>query len=282
MHTSVWWRKDGQVGPVWRGVAEVSGSFMFRLTRAIRYVCEENLELCSETERKTMVVDMDPLWTRTETGFDAPHSFKYRFGEDLDDDGITERCMTRIQDEFNSLYLLAREPNPSEALASKLSIQKLFNFLQIVDSAFDANPIQETIKEMRKAHPRRELRRRLESGVSELLRGKGENAMEIYRTVLGEDSRYAEAWNKLATCQYMYGRFKESFESTKKALELDPEHLQAIIGLGLIHFEQDEYKEAVKCFRQAVSLDPWSPIGSKLSMTLDLLDRIILFEEIQD
>lgn len=229
-----------------------------------------------------MNVDMDPLWKRTETGYEAPHAFKYRFGEDIDDGGITERCMTRIQDEFNSLYLLARDSNPSEPLAARLSMQRLLDFLKVVDSAFDANPVQETIKEMRKAHPRRDLRWRLESGVSTLLSGRGETAMDIYKTVLGEDGRFAEAWNKLATVQFMYGRTEESLESTKKALEFDPNHVQAIIGLGLIHFENEEYQEAVKCFRQAMSIDPWSPIGSKLSMTLDLLDKIIIREEILD
>ena len=106
--------------------------------------------------------------------------------------------------------------------------------------------------------------------------------MDIYRIVLAEDSRYTEAWNKLATCQYMYGNHEDSLESTKKVLELDPNHLQGIVGLGLIHFENEEYVEAVKCFRQAISLDPWSLIGAKLSMTLDLLDRVIVREEISD
>ena len=135
---------------------------------------------------------------------------------------------------------------------------------------------------MRKAHPRRDMRWRLESGVSELLSGQGENAMEIYRLVLAEDGRYAEAWNKLATTQYMYGQPEESLQSTKKVLEMDPTHLQAIIGLGLIHFEKEEYQEAAKCFREAIAIDPWVPIGSKLSMTLDLLDRIVVREEILD
>ena len=71
-------------------------------------------------------------------------------------------------------------------------------------------------------------------------------------------------------------------ESTKKVLELDPNHLQAIIGLGLIHFENEDYQEAVKQFRQALAIDPWSPIGAKLSMALDLLDKIIFREEILD
>ena len=250
--------------------------------RPARYVCEENLEVCPQGERESMSVDLDPVWVKTEKGYKAPQAIQYRFGEDLDDDGVTERCMTRMQDEFNSLYLLARQSSPTDTLAAKLSMETLFDFLSIADNAQDANAAQETIKEMRKAHVRRDLRWRLESGVSELLSGQGENAIEIYRIVLAEDPRYAEAWNKLATCQYMYGRVEESLESTQKVLEIDPTHLQAIIGLGLIHFENEEYQEAVKCFRKAIALDPWSPIGAKLSMTLDLLDKIIIREEILD
>jgi len=250
--------------------------------RSTRYVCEDNLELCPKADRN-ISIDMEPVWTRTEDGdYKPPDEIKYRFGEDMEDDGITERCMTRIQDEYNSLYLLGRESTVRDPLASKLSLQKLIDFLQVVDTASDANPVQETIKEMRKAHVRRDLRWRLETGVSELLSGRGENAMEIYKMVVREDPTYAEAWNKLATCQYMYGKHEESMESTRKVLELDPNHLQAIIGLGLIHFENEEYQQAVKQFRRALEIDPWSPIGAKLSMTLDLLDKILIREEILD
>ena len=89
--------------------------------------------------------------------------------------------------------------------------------------------VQDTLKEMRKAHTRRDIRGHLERGVSELLSGRGDHAMAIYNLILGEDAKYAEAWNRLATCQYMYGRSEESLESTKKTLELDPNH---VVSLG--------------------------------------------------
>lgn len=249
--------------------------------RPARYVCEDNLELCPESER-TIKVDMEPVWAKTETGYEAPQAIKYRYGDELDDDGITERCMRRMQDEFNSLHLLGRNPSPSESMANSLSIDKLSQFISIADSSNNANAAQETIKEMRKAHVRRDVRWRFDSGISELLSGRVENAMEIYRIVLAEDPTFAEAWNKLATCQFMYGRHEEALESTKKVLELDPNHLQAIIGMGLIHYENDEYQEAVNCFRKALNIDPWSPVGAKLSLTLDLLDKVIIREEISD
>ena len=250
--------------------------------RPARYVCEDNLEACPTSERNDLNIDMEPVWTKTEEGYEAPQAIKFRFGEDLDDNGMTERCLTRIQDEFNSLYLLARQPNASDPLASKLSVERLLKFLAKVDNAADASAIQDTLKEYMKAHSRRELRWRLESGMIEMYSGKGMNAMDIYETVLGEDPTYTEAWNKLATCQYMNDEFKESMEATKKALQLDPNHIQAVCGLGLIHLKNGNYQEAVKYFRKALSLDPWTPVGAKLSLSLDLLDRIITRDEVVD
>ena len=97
--------------------------------------------------------------------------------------------------------------------------------------------------------------------------------------ILDQDDTYIEAWNKLATCHFMSERHDEALETTRKALDLDPYHFQAMNGLGLIHFERKEYKEAVDCFRKSIAVDPWSPVASKLSLTLDILDRLVSRDE---
>ena len=51
------------------------------------------------------------------------------------------------------------------------------------------------------------------------------------------------------------------------------------MGLGLIHFDNEEYQEAAECFRKVKRLDPWSPVGTKLSLTLDLRDKVIYRED---
>jgi hemimethylated DNA binding protein len=271
--------------------------------RPIRYVCQDNLEPCPSHEAMNLNVNVEPDWilrrrpqeegdnnndttttttttTVTSYYYEAPQTIQYSFGNDLKDDGVTERCLQRIQDELNSLFLLARQDNPTDELANHLSIQKLFAFLQLVDNAKDAHVVQELLKEYRKAHCRRELCWRLYTGIPELLNGKVQNAMEIYKQVVREDPTFAEGWNRLATCQYISGMYEESRKSTDKALELDPYHLQAISGSGLLYYEAEDYEAAAKCFRQALSLDPWLGVGSKLSQTLDLLDNIIIREEL--
>jgi hemimethylated DNA binding protein len=248
--------------------------------RSVRYVCEENLESCPEQER-TLAVDMEPVWTKLATGhYSPPMETQYRYGGDLEDDGVTEGCLVQLQDDLNRMHLAAREKKPTDAVARRFSVRALQDFLKMVDTAADAAPIQDTLKEIHKAHPRTDLRWNLDKGMAELMSGLGEKAVETYRSILQEDPLYIEAWNKLATCQYMYGKYHDSLESTEKALELDSAHLQAVIGLGLLHFEQEDYQQAVECFRKAIAVDPWSPVAAKLSLTLDLLDKLIVREEI--
>lgn len=256
-------------------------------SRGLRYVCQANLEPCDEEQRQSLTVDLDPEWkwdSETES-YTPPPSLAYQFNSEKDPDNaaITERCLQRIQNEYNTWHLQARTDfDVDEKIYRDLSLTNVYALLKSTANSNqkDAYSVQETIKEMRKAHPNIELKLKLDAATTLLANGQGETALASYEAIVKEDSTFAEAWNRLATAQFMFGKYDESYESTKKVLELDPLNFQALNGLGLIHFERGDYKEAAEAFRMSSTLDPWSLVSTKLSLTLDLLNRIIYREEL--
>lgn len=257
--------------------------------RGLRYVCQENLAVCPPDETDVEIEFEDEEWKREEVpgvGFRyrAPGQLLFKYAQEEGDAGkITERCMNQILKMINTWqYQACTDTVPPDSVASSLTMSNFMKLLQNADSLEDATPIQETIKEIRKAHRRLDLRWQLERGMTELMAGKGQRALEIFQDIVQDDPEYVEGWNKRATCEFMLGQYDASTVSTEKTLELDPNHFQSLNGLGLIHYQKDEYQEAVDCFRRSLELDPWSPVTSKLATCIDLLAHKVLSDELSN
>ena len=98
----------------------------------------------------------------------------------------------------------------------------------------DAVVVEENIKEIWKANSDPELRWALDDGTADLLQGNKERALETFTQLAVDDPNYAEAWNKKSTCHFMLGDMESSLEAAKQTLELQPDHFQALNGLGLV------------------------------------------------
>ena len=77
----------------------------------------------------------------------------------------------------------------------------------------------------------------------------------------------------------MLGDMKKSIEAAELACEMEPRHFQAFAGLGLAYNDITQYTKATKYFRTSLRLQPWSPVSSRLSVCLDLLNRLELQED---
>ena len=66
--------------------------------RPWRYVCEENLELCPP-ENRDVDVDLELEWTSdvTNGAYLPPDELILRHGDQLEDDGLTEKCLGEIK-----------------------------------------------------------------------------------------------------------------------------------------------------------------------------------------
>jgi hemimethylated DNA binding protein len=253
----------------------------FGAERSLKYVCEANLEACP-SDKRVFDVDLPSDWKLEANGsaYSVPVGSKFKYGEDLGDSGLFERCMFRIKEEINDFQCQAKDGAEDNPLHGELSVSMLYQYLRQTETVEDAIATQDIIKEFQKGNQNNELRAELESGLLKLISGKGSEARAIYQCVVAKDPSYSEAWNKLATCEFLLGKYNEAIESSKKALELEPQHFQAWSGLGLVYFEKKDFREAAHCFRKSLEIDPWSPASSKLSMCLDLLDQTVQEDEL--
>jgi tetratricopeptide (TPR) repeat protein len=152
-------------------------------------------------------------------------------------------------------------------------LNKLFGLLKATEKLDDAIAVEETIKEIWKAHPSQCLRNQLDNGITDVLRGKGKEALDIFKDLAVKDEHYAEAWNKIAACEYMLGNMQASLDAAEKALNLMPTHFQAHNGVGLCRFDEGQHDLAAEAFKKSIDLDPWSPVASKLAACVDLLQK---------
>lgn len=66
--------------------------------RAWRYVCEANLEACP-IESRNIDVDLEPEWSydAIEGKYVPPDDLVFRHGGQLNDDGVTEKCLKELK-----------------------------------------------------------------------------------------------------------------------------------------------------------------------------------------
>ncbi|CAJ1355427.1 unnamed protein product [Effrenium voratum] len=69
---------------------------------------------------------------------------------------------------------------------------------------------------------------------------------------------WAEAWNRLATVDYLLGNYEDSLAEIDQTLELLPRHFGALSGRGLVFLKLERYREAVDAFQDAQELVPAS------------------------
>jgi tetratricopeptide (TPR) repeat protein len=159
-----------------------------------------------------------------------------------------------------------------DAAAEKVWTENLFKLLKASDSMDDAVVVSEILKELWKAHVDSDLRWRLDTAIGEMLSGNTELALSLFGELVEEDPKYAEAWNKASTCEFMMGNMDGALAAAQKTLELIPNHYQALNGLGLIHYENKELSSAIDCFQKSMQIDPWSPVSARLAACQNTVD----------
>ena len=81
-------------------------------------------------------------------------------------------------------------------------------------------------------------------------------ALAAFDAMVRHAPRFAEAWNKRATVNYMMGRFGESIADIDRTLALERRHFGALSGLGLVHLARGEEEKALEAFDRALAVHP--------------------------
>ena len=70
------------------------------------------------------------------------------------------------------------------------------------------------------------------------------------------DNNLPEAYTAMGLSYFIWGKLKEAGESSRKAVEMDPDGFVARWTLGRIHFTNGEFAEAYELFRRVTELKP--------------------------
>jgi len=122
-----------------------------------------------------------------------------------------------------------------------------------------------------------------ESGNAELdaLMAEGSDAMESddYKTALDRFNQiiakrpdFAEGWNRRATLYYLMGEYKKSLADIDRTLKLEPRHIGALSGLGLVNTQLDKFEAAADAFKRVLAI---SPQNMSAQRNLDAIREII-------
>jgi tetratricopeptide (TPR) repeat protein len=74
--------------------------------------------------------------------------------------------------------------------------------------------------------------------------------------LIQEADGFAEAWNQRAIAYYQMERFSDSMRDCLQALEHNPYHFPAAVGMGHCHLELFDAVAALEGFRLALSINP--------------------------
>ena len=95
-----------------------------------------------------------------------------------------------------------------------------------------------------------------------------EKAIPYYKTYLMMNLKDADARVDLGICYKEIGNFKEAENEMKKALQYDPNHLNAHFNLGIVYLSEGNVQESNKWFKKTVALSPRSEVGKRAQQLL--------------
>ncbi len=85
-----------------------------------------------------------------------------------------------------------------------------------------------------------------------------EEAVAVYEKALELDPEYVEALVNLGAIKNELGATDEAIELLKRAIEVNPEDAKAYVNLGDAYYSRGNYYEAMQSFREALRVDPGS------------------------
>jgi tetratricopeptide (TPR) repeat protein len=99
-------------------------------------------------------------------------------------------------------------------------------------------------------------------------------ALEKFSAIIARKPDFAEGWNKRATVYYLMGDYAHSLEDIDRTLKLEPRHIGALSGLGLVNIGMEREEAAADAFERVLKIDPQSVSAkNNLAIVQDMLKR---------
>lgn len=96
----------------------------------------------------------------------------------------------------------------------------------------------------------------LKRGRDALAKDETSTAIEHFTALTDHAPDFAEGWNARATAFFEIEEYGLSFTDISRALALNPNHFEAMTGLGIILEQWGEKEDALNVFREAQRLNP--------------------------
>lgn len=102
-------------------------------------------------------------------------------------------------------------------------------------------------------------------------------ALEKFNAIIAQKPDFAEGWNKRATLYYLMGNYEQSLADIDHTLELEPRHIGALSGLGLVNIRMEREEAAADAFKRVLVIDPQN--GSAKT-NLEIIEEILKRKQI--
>jgi tetratricopeptide (TPR) repeat protein len=80
--------------------------------------------------------------------------------------------------------------------------------------------------------------------------------VELSEPLLEQAPQLAEAWNQRAIAEFSLFDYEESAAHGQRAMDINPYHYNAAMGLGQCYLQMDQGALALEAFREALRINP--------------------------
>lgn len=157
-------------------------------------------------------------------------------------------------DDTLAQILSLQQRRPSAAMPARL--EPLFRKLAASGGEPMAFEIEDEIWEAWTSHSDPELAQKMNQAIAAIAASDYDRGRAILDDLVARAPDYAEAWNKLATLEFLAGRDRESVAAIARTLELEPRHFGAISGFAQICLRNGDPASARLAFEVALRLNP--------------------------
>jgi len=163
---------------------------------------------------------------------------------------------------------------PTQADQKDTRLPGLFDSLKKASSSDEADAIEAKIWTIWLKADDPAIDKLMQQGSDAMSSQDYSSAMQSFNAIIEQKPDFAEGWNKRATLYYLMGDYQHSLSDIDKVLELEPRHIGALSGLGLVNMQLDRDEAAADAFQRVLDIDPQSASAKmNLAIVNDLLKK---------
>jgi len=141
---------------------------------------------------------------------------------------------------------------------NNLILENLLDRLQVAPSSAEADLLAEEVWARFYDSGSASVDLLLQRGIAAQAQGQLDLAADFFADVVEFAPNFAEGWNRRAGLEYLRGEYVAAMEDLAKAIELQPRHFGAMVGLGLILERLGSAEGAYQAFSDALVIYPFS------------------------